>query len=95
MGDLLKELSKRGTAEVSSDGVVNQVTQAIDEKPNKVRLLIFGELQEQSIVSIEEACSKCDHCYFPTVKQCQEQQKVDVVARGFNNLICPSQFIEE
>mgnify|MGYP001557866966 CR=1 FL=1 len=94
MGDLRKELLKRGTAEVSPDGIVNQVTQALEETPNKVKFLIFGELQEQGIIPISEACAKCTEKYFLTVKQCQEQQKVDAVARGFNKLICPQQFIE-
>jgi uncharacterized OB-fold protein len=90
---LQRELNKRGTAEISN-GVVNQVTQALDEKPNKVKFLIFGELQEKEIISIDKACGKCKHCYFPTTKQCQERQKKDAEARGFHNLICPQQFVE-
>ena len=55
-GDLRKELEKRGTADLSN-GIVNQVTQALDEQPGKVKYLIFGELREQEILSIEEACA--------------------------------------
>ena len=91
--ELQKELNKRGTAELTN-GVVNQVTQALDEKPDKVKFLIFGEMQERSIISIDTACNKCNHCYFPTTKQCQERQKKDAVARGFNNVICPQQFLD-
>ena len=92
--DLLKELEKRGTAELHPTGKVNQVTQALSETPTKVKYLIFGELKEQEIIPIDEACAKCDHYYFPTVKQCQEQQKKDAVARGFTEMVCPQQFID-
>jgi hypothetical protein len=91
--ELRKELTKRGTAELSN-GVVNQVTQALDEKPDKVKFLIFGEMQEKSIIPITIACETCKCNYFPTHKQCQESQKVDAEARGFHNLICPHQFID-
>jgi hypothetical protein len=92
--ELRKELEKRGTAEISN-GVVNQVTQALDEKPDKVKFLVFGELQEMGIIPIEMACSKCTCGYFPTTIQCRAFQKKDAEARGFHNLICPHQFIEE
>jgi len=90
---LRKELEKRGTADITN-GVVNQVTQAIDEQSDKVKYLIFGELREQAIIPIEVACAKCDHCYFPTTTECQKHQKKDAMVRGFNRLICPQQFIK-
>ena len=92
--ELRKELEKRGTAEISS-GIVNQVTQAVDEKPDKVKFLVFGELQESRIMPIETACAKCTCGYFSTTVQCRAFQKKDADARGFHNLICPNQFIED
>jgi hypothetical protein len=92
--ELKKELQKRGTAEISN-GIVTQVTQAISESDKEVTFLIFGEMRKQGIIPIDEACAKCDHCYFRTIKQCQTHQKRDAVARGFNNLICPQQFIKD
>ena len=91
--ELKKELEARGTAEVT-DGVVNQVTQAIDENETEVEFLMFGELRKKSIISIDKACAKCDHIYFDTVRECQECQREDAVARGFNKLVCPEQFIK-
>ncbi len=91
--ELKRELEKRGTAEISN-GVVNQVTQALDEQPTKVKFLIFGELQERNIIPIGIACAKCNHCYFPTVRQCQERQAKDAKSRGFTSLVCPQQFKE-
>ena len=90
--ELDKELELRSTAEIS-DGVVNQVTQALDETKNAAKFLVFGELKEQGIIPIDEACAKCDHCYFDTVKACQERQGRDARARGFNQVICPQQFV--
>ncbi len=89
--ELTEELRNRGTAEIS-DGVVTQVTQALDEGKTEVEFLMFGELRKQQIIPIEEACAKCDHCYFPTIQQCQERQAKDARARGFNEVICPQQF---
>ena len=91
--DLQNELERRGTAELSSIGVVNQVTQALDEQPTKVKFLLFGEMQEKEITPIEIACAKCDHCHFDTVTKCQERQAKDARARGFAKLICPQQFV--
>lgn len=89
--ELKRRLEECGTAEISN-GVVNQVTQAIDETPTKVKFLVFGEMQEKEIIPIDEACAKCNHCYFPTTKQCQDRQELDAIARGFSYLICPQQF---
>jgi hypothetical protein len=91
---LRKELNKRGSAELSPTGKVTQVTQALDETPTKVKFLIFGELKEQNIMTIEQACAKCVRCYYPTTKECQAKQKQDAMARGFNNMVCPQQFID-
>jgi len=90
---LAKELEQRGTAEITN-GVVNQVTQAISETPTEVQFLVFGELRRQGIIPIDEACAKCGHRYFATVKECQSHQKKDAVARGFNGLICSQQFVD-
>ncbi len=89
--ELERELEQRGTAEISN-GIVTQVTQAIDETPTEASFMMFGELKKRGIIPIEEACAKCDHCYFPTTKQCQEHQKKDAEMRGFNEIVCPSQF---
>lgn len=89
--DLEKELEQRSTAEIS-DGVVNQVTQALDESPTEATYLMFGEKKTEGIIPIDEACAKCDHCYFDTVVECQERQGKDAKARGFNEVICPQQF---
>lgn len=89
---LENELKQRGTAEIT-DGIINQVTQAVDETETEVKFLIFGELKSQGIIPIDEACAKCDHCYFGTVKECQEHQAKHGRARGFTKLICPQQFI--
>ncbi len=89
---LKKELKKRGTAEVSKDTVM-QVTQAINESSTEATFLMFGELQKQKIMPIDKACAKCNHRYFKTIEQCQKQQKKDAMARGFNNVVCPEQFI--
>ncbi|MFA5036982.1 MAG: hypothetical protein WC479_07385 [Candidatus Izemoplasmatales bacterium] len=93
MNKLKKELTQRGTADITN-GIVNQVTQALDEKPDKVTFLIFGEMQTKSIMPIDAACAKCTHCYFDTPKKCQERQSIDAKSRGFNNLVCPEQFID-
>ena len=90
--ELGKELNKRGTAEVSNGQVV-QITQAIEETSDKVKYLMFGELREQEIMPVEQACAKCDHCHFKTAKECQEFQAKEGRARGFTKLICPQQFI--
>lgn len=89
--DLIKELEQRGTVEIVNDEVV-QVTRAIDETEGKAKFLMFGELKEESVIPIDKACAKCDHCYFPTIAQCQERQGKDAKARGFTDIICPSQF---
>lgn len=98
MGELEKQLKKTGTAELHSNGVVNQVTQALDEKPDKVKMLVFGELIEKGIIPIAEACSKCTQSYpvhLGGKDKCREFQKQDAMARGFgNSLICPQQFID-
>lgn len=89
------ELSKRGTADVSS-GVVNQVTQAISESESEVEFLVFGELQKKSIISIDKACANCKFWKgkLSSVKLCQERQAKDARARGFTKLICPEQFVD-
>ena len=92
--ELAKELRQRSTAEISG-GVVNQVTQALDEKEAEVTYMMFGELKTQGIIPIDEACAKCDHCYFDTIKECQEFQGKDARARGFTEVICPQQFSKE
>ena len=89
--DLEQELEKTGTAEISK-GIVNRVTQAVDESGGKAKFLVFGEMREKTITPIDEACAKCDHCHFDTVKQCQEIQAKDARARGFTEVICPQQF---
>jgi hypothetical protein len=97
MKDLQIELEKRGTAEVSSDGIVNQVTQALDESDTKVKLLIFGELQEKVIIPIAQACGKCESWKGygdKSIQNCQSRQKKDAQARGFRKLICPKQFVD-
>lgn len=93
--ELEKQLEKTGTAEISN-GVVTQVTQAIDETPSKVKMLVFGVMQEKSIIPIDQACAKCTFQYKNKAgtKACQSQQKKDAEARGFNNLICPQQFVD-
>ncbi len=90
--DLLLELEARGTAEVT-DGVVNQVTQALKESETEVEFLIFGELQKQSIIPIGKACARCNHCHFDTYKECQDRQKKAAKARGFTQVVCPEQFV--
>ncbi len=89
--ELAKELGERDTAEIT-DGVVTQITQAISESKEEVEFLIFGRLKKESIIPIEQACAKCDHCYFDTAKECQDFQSKDAKARGFNEVICPRQF---
>lgn len=89
---LIKELKQRGTAEIT-DGVVNQVTQCLKEAGSTAEFLLFGELKEKTIISIDEACANCDHCYFKTTKECQVRQAKDAKARGFTKLVCPQQFI--
>ncbi len=93
---LAKELGQRGTAEISN-GVVNQVTQALGETETQVKYLMFGELRTQGIISIDEACAKCDHWKqykFESVVKCQERQMLDGRARGFTKMICPQQLID-
>ncbi len=92
---LIRELEQRGTAEIS-DGVISQVTQAIDESESRVSFLQFGELKSQGIIPIEEACSKCDFWEgkFANTQMCQEVQTGGAKARGFNKLICSNQFVE-
>ena len=89
--ELQKELEARSTAEVTN-GVVTQITQAIDEGEDEVEMLVFGELRTQGIIPIEEACAKCTRGYFDTIAECQEHQGKDAKARGFNKVICPCQF---
>lgn len=91
--DLIRELEKRGTAEISN-GVINQVMQALDEKKEGVKFSMFGEIKEQKIIPIEHACAKCTRHYFKSVKECQVRQSKDAKARGFNTMICPQQFID-
>ena len=93
--DLIRELKARGTAKVT-DGIVNQVTQAIDENEGRVKFLIFGEIVEKKIIPIEKACAKCNwgKSKFGTIGKCQEHQKRGGEARGFHKLICPEQFEE-
>lgn len=90
MEELQKELEERETAEISN-GVVNQVTQALDESDAKVKYLIFGEQVEQGIIPIDQACAACDHCHFDTVELCRDKQSKDARVRGFNEIICPKQ----
>lgn len=99
---LRKELEARRTAEISN-GEVNQVTQAIDESPDSITFLMFGEMQKVNIMPIEKACAKCwpnksnkSHKFFHNdVKECQALQKKDGESRGFHKLICPQQIINE
>jgi len=93
-GELAKELEQRGTAEVS-DGVVNQVTQAIDETESEVKYLIFGVLKSEVIIPTTEACAKCSFWEgkFEGTKRCQDTQVLDAQARGFNKLVYPRQLI--
>ena len=90
--ELAKELEKTGTAEISG-GIVNRVTQALDEKESEATYMMFGEAKTDGVIPIDEACAKCDHCHFDTVKECQEFQGRDAKARGFMQVICPTQFI--
>ena len=92
MEELRDELTKRGTAEIVN-GQVCQITQALDETSDTAKFLIFGELKEQKTIPIDEACAKCDFWKdkFSTTKLCQERQAKDARARGFRQLICPSQ----
>lgn len=92
MDELIKELKARGTAEIVN-GIVTQVTQALDETDDEAEFIILGERHREKIIPIVQACAKCDHCYFTTVEQCQERQKRDAVARGFHKIICPQQFV--
>lgn len=92
--DLVKELEQRGTAEIS-DGVVNQVTQAVSENETDVEFLVFGEMRKQGIIPIEVACAKCDHIRRGSVRECQDFQGKDARARGFTQVICPAQFVLE
>lgn len=94
MEELAKELQKRGTAEIS-DGFVTQVTQALNETDTEADYIIFGERQKQKIIPIDEACAKCDFWkkINKTILECQAFQKQDAVARGFNKVICPEQFV--
>ena len=90
--ELAKELEQRGSAEISN-GVVNQITQALDEKETEATFLMFGEIKTESIISIDEACAKCPSLVKDdTVEECQERQGKDARARGFTRIICPRQF---
>ncbi len=95
--ELIRELSKRGTAEVTvsptGEVTVNQVTQAIDEQPGRVKLLLFGELREFKCLPIEQVCSQCSGWKprFKSVGDCQAMQKKDAEARGFHGVVCPRQ----
>lgn len=95
--ELKKQLEKTGTAEISN-GIVTQVTQALDEKPDKVKMLVFGKLEEKGIIPIEQACEKCTQSYpnhLGGKDKCREFQKKDALARGFASyLVCPQQFID-
>lgn len=88
--ELARELEQRGTAELVNSKIV-QVTQAIDETETSAKFLVFGELKEQSVIPIDEACAKCDHCHFDTLKECQDFQGKGARARGFTKVICPEQ----
>lgn len=92
--DLEQELRQRGTAEVSEDGTVTQVTQALSETKNEVTLLVFGELKKIKIRSIEEVCPCAMAKHFKTKEDCQSSQREDAKARGFLQVICPEQFID-
>ena len=91
--ELAKELEARDTAEII-DGVVCQVTQALDESENEVKFLLYGELRMEEVIPIEKVCAKCDFWKdrFKDIKACQERQAKDAKARGFNKVICPKQF---
>lgn len=93
---LKKELSKRSTAELTQDGQVLQITQAIAENPKEVKMLVFGELTTKEVRPIEECCSNCDFGkrHFGSIEQCQARQSKDAKARGFSQVICPRQFID-
>jgi len=93
--DLKRELELRGTAEISN-GIINQVTQAIDEKDNEATFLIFGEKTTTKLKPIEECCAKCDFVAKRDlgIEKCQQFQKKDGEMRGFTKVICPEQFEE-
>ena len=91
--ELRHELERRGTAELSN-GIVNQVTQAIDESDVSVEYLMFGEMKERTIIPIDKACFRCGFWLgkFNNKRECQDFQSLDAKARGFNKVICPNQF---
>jgi len=93
---IIKELQKRGTCEVSENDIVMQVTQALDEKSDKVTMLMFGELATKQVRPVEQTCKACSFWKdkFESIKDCQTFQKKDSEARGFRDLICPEQFLE-
>ena len=94
MEELRKELEARGTAELSEEGIVTQVTQAIEEKDGTARMLVFGEMTEYKYKPIDEVCAVCKEVHFGSIKACQEAQAQDARARGFTKIICPNQFIK-
>jgi hypothetical protein len=91
--EIMNQLEKTGTAEISN-GIVTQVTQAIDEQPNKVKMLVLGEMVESGIRPISEVCpcSFYSSRRFKTKENCQAFQKKEGEARGFTQVICPEQF---
>ena len=94
--EIMRELEKRGTAELHPNGVVNQITQALGETADRADFIIFGERQQKGIIPIEQACAKCDFWKgkFETTKLCQRFQGGDAESRGFKTVICPEQFKE-
>ena len=95
--ELQKELAKRGTAEVSPTGGVNQITQCLSEDPRSIEILVFGQLKKFSWKPLEECCCDCDNWRTPSlgsIRKCQELNKEDAFARGFNTVVCPNQFTE-
>ena len=96
--DLIRELRKRGSAELDlNNGTVNQVTQALDEKEDEVKFLVFGDMVTRHIRPIEETCISCTFWKgkFANTQSCQTEQAKDSKARGFSKLVCPHQFIED
>ncbi len=96
LDELAKELSQRGTVEVS-DGQVNQVTQALNESDTNIDYLMFGELRHDTIIPIGQACASCDFWKgkFKDTIACQERQGKGATARGFAKIICPHQIVEK
>jgi hypothetical protein len=93
--ELIRELEKRGTAEVTDSGVC-QVMQAIEESETHTKFLLFGRIVEHEIAPLDETCAKCKSWkqVFDSIEECQEVQQADAKARGFHIVVCANQLIE-